>query len=1208
MNQTKISTRLFLGFALILLCTMAAAMIGLRSINLLSEMTSDLYDHTFVVADTIVEVRSDVLEVQNIMNRVEDSRSAAELAPQLQKLQAWRELVDKHMGIVHRLYLGNPSDVDEIDAALAEWRHVRGDVIALVQTGHAAKAIALDHERMAPLGDTVLKRVETVRRFTAGQAAELRRRADESAATTVMQTYVASVIIFAVSILLTLLITRSVQRSLRQAADTVQKLIEGSGDKVRVAEAIGAGDLSQELALSEPLKIDNARLPDDEIGVLIKTAARLSEVQCTLDEAFRKMARSLRQDREIVQSLDWLKSGQNKLNSLMRGEQGVGEMGNKVLAYLAEHLKAGVGALYLYDEQGEELSLSATYAYTPRKNMGKIFRMGEGLVGQAAREQKIISLAEVPSDYLPITSALGESVPRVVTVVPLVRGTRLIGVLEIGSFHEFADIEREFLEVAREAIAIGLDTTLARQRTAELLEETQQQAEELRVQQEELQQSNEELEERAHMLEQQREKIRITNQEIAEANEKLRQKAEDLNQVSDYKSQFLANMSHELRTPLNSLMILSNLLAQNKEGNLSVRQVEFATTIYGAGRDLLNLINDILDISRVEAGQMRIHYTEMSVRGLCSNLRDLFAPVAEQKGLGLRVEIATETAPVFQGDEQRVQQILKNLMSNALKFTAQGEVAVRVTTRQVGQDNPLPVPAIAFLVCDTGIGVPPDKRELIFQAFYQADGSISRKYGGTGLGLSISLQLARAMHGDIRITSEEGKGSAFTLYLPLAQTVAQTESGADRSARVVASGDIVLPSPGIESACFAAPLPDDRERLTAGGKSILVIEDDLEFAKILQDMIGKRGFPVLLASNGESGVALANRYAPSAIILDVALPHIDGWRVMRSLKDNPHTRHIPVHFITCMEDRQKALSMGAIGFVTKPVSAEQLNNVFQAIESSIDKSVKRLLIVEDNAAEARSMVALLEAEQVEITVAASGKEALELLSSGAFDCMVLDLNLSDMSGFELLERIEAMDGLARPPVIVHSGRELAHEDERRLRRYAESIIIKGTRSPERLLNEVTLFLHLVESNMHPEKQRMIRTALDKEAMLDGRKVLLVDDDMRNIFSLSSVLAEKNMHVIEAENGMEALARLDEHPDVAIVLMDIMMPEMDGYTAMREIRKDGRFGNLPIIAMTAKALRGDHEKCIEAGASDYIAKPVEVEKLFSLLRVWTFQQA
>jgi CheY-like chemotaxis protein len=1207
MKQTKISTRLFFGFALTLIGTLIVAGIGIHSTSHLNEITSDIYEHPFVVANTIIEVRADVLRAQNIMNDLERATSSAEVDSLLQELQALRVQADKHMGIVRKLYLGDMKDVDDIDQALAEWRTARDDTIRLVRAGRQAEAIVLDAKRDEPLGTNVLKRVDVVRNYATQKAAELEQVAAQEASFAVRLAFIAFAIVFLGGIALMLLIIRSVKQSLQQAAATVQKLIEGSGDKVLVAEAIGAGDLSREIVLSEPLKIDERSLPNDEIGVLVRTAARLSEVQCTLDEAFQKMTRSLRQDRETVQAMDWLKSGQNELNALMRGEQGAAEMASRVLAYLAGYLKAGVGALYLYDEHTRELCLATTYAYTPRKDRGDCFRLGEGLIGQAAREQKIICLSDVPSDYLPVVSALGEAVPKVVTVVPLMHGKRLVGVLEMGSFSELGGIEREFLELARESVAIGLDTTLARQRMAELLEETQQQAEELRMQQEELQQSNEELEERAQMLEQQREKIRITSQEITAANERLRQKAEELNRVSDYKSEFLANMSHELRTPLNSLMILSNLLAQNKEGNLTGKQVEFAATIHSAGKDLLNLINDILDLSKVEAGQMQLHYTEVPVSGLRDSLHYLFTPLAEQKKLALQMEVDGEVPARFQGDEQRIQQILKNLISNALKFTAKGMVNVRISA-PAAYDNPLPVPAIAFAVSDTGIGIPPEKQQLIFQAFQQADGSISRKYGGTGLGLSISLQLARVMQGDIRMSSEEGKGSVFTLYLPLAEAgVTTEETGASRSADVLANGNILLPVRNEESAYFAAPLPDDREQLTAGDKSILVIEDDLDFAAILQEMIRKRGFPVLLASNGESGVALAERYAPSAIVLDVLLPHIDGWHVMRRLKDNPNTRHIPVHFITCEEDRQKALAMGAIGFVTKPVSTEQLNDVFQTLEGSIAKTVKHLLIVEDNTNEALSMVALLEGSDVEVTAVASGMEALDLLSSGAFDCMVLDLSLSDMSGFELLERIEAVPGLRRIPVIIHSGRELTHEDERKLRRYAESIIIKGSRSPERLLNEVTLFLHLVESNLHPDKQRMIRTAIDKEAMLEGRKVLLVDDDMRNIFSLSSILAEKNMQVIEAENGREALARLEEHPDVAIVLMDIMMPEMDGYTAMREIRKNERFGQMPIIAMTAKALKGDHEKCIEAGASDYIAKPVEVEKLFSLMRVWTFQR-
>lgn len=1208
MNQTRISTRLLLGYLLKLFGTFVVAGAGLFCTTHLAELSSDIFEHPFTVANTIIEIRADVLQAQVFLNHMELATTPSQVESLQHKLLETRDSVDKNMSILRKLYMGPQSDVDDIDKALFEWRAARDEVIRLMKAGRMAEAITVDDERVDPSADNVLKRVDVVRKFASAKAAELRQKAVEEASIAVRLISITFVLVFIGSLVLIVLLRRSIKQSLQQAAATVQKLVEGSGDKVRVAEAIGAGDLSQEPVLSEPLKVDLNRLPDDEIGMLIRSAAHLSKVQCTLDVAFHKMTLSLRKDRETVQAMDWLKSGQNELNALMRGEQSVAEMANKVLAYLAEYLKAGVGTLFLFEEQRNELYLAATYAYIPRKNAGARFLLGEGLIGQAAREQKIIVLSSFPPDYLSISSALGEAKPTAISLIPLMHGKRLVGVIEMGAFREFCSIELEFLELAREGIAIGLDMTLARHGMAELLEETQQQTEELRVQQEELQQSSEELEERAQMLEQQRDKIRITNQLAEAANGKLRLQAEELSRISNYKSEFLANMSHELRTPLNSLMILSNLLALNKEGNLTSKQMEFAETIHSAGKDLLNLISDILDLSKVEAGQLSLHFTELPVRGLCDALSALFTPVAKQKKLALRMEFDTDVPPEFEGDEQRVQQILKNLISNALKFTEEGKVTIRVFSPK-GSENPLPFQAIAFAVRDTGIGIPADKQQLIFQAFQQADGSISRKFGGTGLGLSISLQLARAMHGDIRMNSTVGEGSEFTLYLPLLQASDQTnDSITDRSTTLSAESKFFLSIQENESAYFSAPIPDDRDQLKSADKSILIIEDDLDFARILQEMIHKRGIPVLVASNGESGIALAERYRPSAIILDVSLPHIDGWGVMRYLKDNPVTRHIPVHFITCMENRQKALVMGAIGFVTKPVSTEQLNNVFMTIEGSISKSVKKLLIVEDNAIEAKSIVALLEEIGVEITVAESGEEAINLLSSGSFDCIVLDLGLSDMTGFDLLERMGASEQTRRIPVIIHSGRELNHEDERKLRRYAESIIIKGIRSPERLLNEVTLFLHLVESNLHPDKQRMIRTAMDKEAMLEGRKVLLVDDDMRNVFSISSLLAEKNMQVIEAENGVEALAKLNEHPDVAVVLMDIMMPEMDGYTAIREIRKDKRFAETPIIAMTAKALKGDHEKCIEAGASDYIAKPVEMEKLFSLIRVWTFQKA
>ena len=1204
MKQTKISTRLYTGFLLKLLGTLTVAGVGLYSANHLAELTSDIYEHPFTVSNTIIEIRADVLQSQVILNHMELSKSPAAIEAARQELSDLRKAADKSISIVREQYLGPKADVADIDKAMAEWRTSLDEAIRLMQAGRIAEAITVDNRRVDPLAQTALARIDVVRKFAAAKAVELKQHAADTASYAVRLIVTTLVLVLVGSVVLIVLLNRSVKQSLQQAVTAVQKLIEGSGDKVRVAEAIGAGDLSQEPVLSEPLKVDLTQLPDDEIGVLITAAVHLSEVQSTLEKTFQKMTQSLRQDRETVRAMDWLKSGQNELNGLMRGEQEVAGIANKVLAYLAEYLHAGVGALYLHDADREELYLSAAYAYAPRNAARERFGLGESLIGQAAREHRIIRLKDVPRDYLPIGSALGESIPKVISVIPLLHGKRLVGAIELASFREFTAIELEFLEAAREAIAIGLDMTLARHVMADLLEETQQQTEELRMQQEELQQSNEELEERAQMLEQQREKIRVSGQLTEAANEKLRQQAEELNRVSTYKSEFLANMSHELRTPLNSLLILSNLLAQNKEGNLTDKQTEFAATIHGAGKDLLDLISDILDLSKVEAGQMQLNFSALPVSGLCETLRALFTPVAKQKKLALLLRADEDVPTVFQGDEQRVQQILKNLVSNALKFTAQGEVTVRVFM-PAGQDNPLPVRAIAFAVCDTGIGIPADKQQLIFQAFQQADGSISRKYGGTGLGLSISLQLARAMQGDIRMSSLEGEGSVFTLYLPL-ECAGEQVPVENKRAFVTSAAVAPLPVQREESTFFAEALPDDRGRLTQGDKSILIIEDDLGFAGILQDMIRKRGFSVLVAANGESGVALADRFVPSAIVLDVMLPSIDGWRVMSSLKDNPRTRHIPVHFITCVEDRQKALSMGAIGFATKPVSMEQLNGVLQTIEKSIAKSVKQLLIVEDQAVEAKSLVALLEEDGVETTVAASGDEAIALLSTGSFDCMVLDLGLPDMSGLGLLERIAADESMRRIPVIVHSGRELNHEDERKLRRYTESIIIKGARSPERLLNEVALFLHLVESNLHPDKQRMIRTAIDKEAMLEGRKVLLVDDDMRNIFSLSSILAEKNMQVIEAENGLEAIARLNEHPDVAVVLMDIMMPQMDGYTAMRAIRKDPRFATTPIIAMTAKALKGDHEKCIEAGASDYIAKPIEMEKLFSLIRVWTFK--
>jgi len=948
----------------------------------------------------------------------------------------------------------------------------------------------------------------------------------------------------------------------------------------------------------EPIGEISINSPIDAIGLLLFTVTSLM-----IGFIIRRYQTSQKNALEQQRLQNWIKTGINELNTKVRGDKPLGEMAGDAVAFLSEYLKVGVSALYLFEERSGTLRVIANYAFTRGRDLRDTIQLGEGLAGEAAREKRSICLNNIPPDYLVIGSALGEAVPRTILALPLLHDSKLIGVMEMGSFNEFNELELDFLNQTAEVLATTISVNQTRQRVTELLQQSQSQEEELRVQQEELQQTNEELEERAQLLEEQRKQIQAKNRELEAASREIIQKAREMEQISTYKSEFLANMSHELRTPLNSLMILSGHLKENKEGNLTPKQIEYAATIKSAGNDLLNLINDILDLSKIEAGRLDFTFEEVRLVELCNQIADTFRPIAKQKGLKFTTEIEDGTPEKIRLDQQRTLQVLKNLISNAIKFTSQGFVKLDIYTPD-GGENPLPVPALAFRVIDTGIGIPAAKHELIFQAFQQADGSISRKFGGTGLGLSISRQLARGMDGEIAVSGEDGKGSIFTLFLPL--------SPAESFGSVAATAAKASWSPSHinlqELSAEAPPLQDDRDRLGDGERCILIIEDDLSFAKLLMEKVRERGFSAIVATDGDSGIELAERYHPNAILLDVMLPRLDGWGVMQKITDNIKIRHIPVHFITCIEERQKALSMGAIGFVTKPVTVEQLDTIFGAIEDTVSRTLRKLLIVEDDKAHASALVALLEERDISISVVESGGQAIRLLSDEQFDCIVLDLGLADMSGFNLLEHIRNLDQSRHIPVIIHTGQELSVDDTRRLQHYSESIIIKGAKSPERLLNEVTLFLHVMESKLPPDKQRMISNTLDTETLLAGKKVLLVDDDMRNVFSLSSVLAEKGMHIVEAENGKVALAMLEEHPDVNIVLMDVMMPEMDGNEATRRIRKDKRFAGLPIIALTAKAMKGDRQACMEAGASDYITKPVDTDRLLSLLRVWLYSQA
>nr|ABD75783.1 putative signal transduction histidine kinase [uncultured bacterium] len=944
-----------------------------------------------------------------------------------------------------------------------------------------------------------------------------------------------------------------------------------------------------------------------------------------------------------VEQQNWLKTGQAELNDTMRGEQNVAALAQNIITYLANFLQAQIGTIYLTNEE-KVLHLVGSYAYTTRKGNRNEFKFGEGLVGQAALEHHRIMFTNVPDDYIAITSGLGETVPRHIFVTPFLYEGEVKGVIELGTVDEFTERQRNFIEQVAENIAIAFNSTQVREKMQTLLEETQQQAEELQAQQEQLRVNNEELEtqttalreseqklqaqqeelrqtnaelaEQTHALEQQQKILQDNNRELEQARELVEEKANELELSSKYKSEFLSNMSHELRTPLNSLLILSRLLYENKDENLTDKQIEYSRTVHAAGTELLELINEVLDLSKIEAGRMVLNIEEMNLKGFTSYVEQHFLHIAEEKGLYLHIALAEDVPSSLYTDRQRVEQIVKNLLSNAMKFTTSGGITIQIDRPTAGIDLSRstlnPQHAVAISVSDTGVGIPEEKQRVIFEAFQQADGTTSRKYGGTGLGLSITRELAKLLGGEIQLRSEEGKGSTFTLYLPeiltepqhIEQTAKPLSDGIQEAKSMLS---VEKPPVFTESQSGGVEaIRDDRhEETSLTDKFLLIIEDDPKFAKILFDLAREKGFKGLIAGDGAAGLQLADQYSPVAIILDIGLPGMDGWAVMEKLKKNPDTRHIPVHFMSAQDTPLEAMKMGAIGYLTKPVTLDILNDAFNTIEETISQTIKKLLVVEDDDTMRASMLELLNGEDVDITPAATGEKAYHLLQSERFDCMVLDLGLTDISGFGLLEKIKADATMSHIPIIVYTGKDLTKEEETKLKQHAESIIIKGVKSPERLLDEVTLFLHRIESDLPEAQQKKLRMLHDKEMVLTDKTILMVDDDIRNVFALSSVLEEKGMTIVIGENGKEALELLKNNPGIDLVLMDIMMPEMDGYEATRQIRKQTQFSKLPIIALTAKAMKGDRQKCIDAGANDYLSKPIDIDKLLSLLRVWLY---
>ncbi|MCC6071496.1 response regulator [Massilia sp. GCM10020059] len=918
---------------------------------------------------------------------------------------------------------------------------------------------------------------------------------------------------------------------------------------------------------------------------------------------------------ETMQRQAWLRTGQTELAVQTAGQESLGLLARSVLAYVTRYLGGAVAAMYVREDSGA-LRRVASYGFDRESEQREqVLGRHETLVGQAASENRTLTLDNVPGDYVKVTSGLGSGAPRHLLVVPFANEGVVNGVIEIGFLHKARRRDGEFLQLAGESIGAAVAAAQYRQRLQEALAETQQLNEELQVQQEELRTANEELEEQSRVLEEsqtnlenQQAELETTNDQLAEqalnldqknaaltlAQDELRARAQELERASRYKSEFLANMSHELRTPLNSSLILAKLLSDNTQGNLNDEQVRFAKTIYSAGNDLLQLINDILDISKVEAGKLDLVPEEVPLRRTVESLAMVFEPLAMQKKLAFRVDIDQSVPGTLHTDRQRLEQVLKNLLSNAVKFTDAGEVSLKVTAADDG--------TVRFIVTDSGIGIAQDQHERIFDAFHQADGTTSRRFGGTGLGLSISRDLTGLLGGTLTVSSKPGVGSTFTLCLPRNLMVAPVAPALPPAAAEAVTA--LPPAAEAEPAPPEPAFPDDRDQpQTAGGRTVLVIEDDPAFARILYQLAHDMDYRCMVALTAEQGLRLATEQSPDAILLDMRLPDRSGLSVLQTLKERPETRHIPVHVVSSQDNGGEALHLGAIGYALKPTTREQLEQVFRKLEDKFTQKIKRILLVEDDERQRESVVSLIADDDVHIDAVGSGQEAMALLRSEIFDCMIIDLKLPDMQGNELLEQMSREDICSFPPVIVYTGRNLTRTEEADLMKYSRSIIIKGARSPERLLDEVTLFLHRVESQLSSERQSMLRTVRSRDRVFEGRTILLVDDDVRNVFALTSALEQRGAIVEIGRNGFEALSKLDEVPGIDLVLMDIMMPGMDGLEATRRIRADGRFDRLPIIAVTAKAMKDDQEQCIAAGANDYLAKPIDLTRLYSLLRVW-----
>jgi len=916
---------------------------------------------------------------------------------------------------------------------------------------------------------------------------------------------------------------------------------------------------------------------------------------------------------------NWMLSGASVINESLRGEQEIDELCTHVTTEMCNYLQAPIGALYLFNSKTQRLSLSGSYAFEKKKGKITDILLGEGIIGQVALEKRMIQLNDLPADYIKISSGIGSTVPRTLLVLPILFEEEIIAVMELGLIEPPTTIALDFLERIAVNIGIGINSTRARAQLRDLFMQTQQQAEELESQQEELRTTNEELVHKSEELMASEEELRVQQEELRQTNAELEEKAsqleernisineareaiglkaEELEVSSKYKSEFLANMSHELRTPLNSILILARILKENRPDNLNEEQLKYAGVIHNAGNDLLTLINDILDLSKIESGKIDLDIENVRPQEIKQNMESLFTEIARSKKINFVTTLAAGLPEKMMTDLSRIEQITKNLLSNAFKFTPEnGEITLEIgttgpeikfyseqlknTTQQV----------LYFSVKDSGIGIPEDKQKLIFEAFKQADGTTSRKYGGTGLGLSISKELANILGGEIQVESEPNVGSCFTLYIPEILHSATQNKEEEKDPVIIP----LITEPVL--------LPVNKN----GKQTLLIIEDDLVFADVLKDYAKEKGFDPVLAHSGDVGLEKAIAILPDAIILDIMLPVMDGWSILKQLKANSLTKHIPVHMMSAVEVKgEKALKEGAIGFLKKPIEKDDLDQAFSTLNSgNIAYNFQTVLVIEDHELQSFAVKEQLVAKGIEVAQAFTGQVALEMLKTRSFDCIILDLNLPDISGFDLLDQIKTQEKFTHVPVIINTAMELDQDKIAHIMKYSEAMVLKSNKSNDRLIDEVSLFMNKLKKQVDFQKapSANFKTVSTIEKVLKDKTILVTDDDMRNIFALSSALQVYDIKIVIATNGREAIERLEDTPSVDLVLMDIMMPEMDGYEAMKIIRQNKQHKKLPIIALTAKAMKNDREKCIEAGANDYIAKPVDIDQLLSMLRVW-----